>query len=142
MKTRFARSIFCLTAVYLLLMLGCGVSTVLLTIHIIDLYLTPEEEKIPKYLLTLTKSLSKLVCWKHGRICGNENQASVSVINVKNGDLEPETLKGHLEDCNKEDAISWKIAAKVLDIFLFRVYIILVLSLSAVFICLMYLGPP
>ncbi|XP_062589972.1 acetylcholine receptor subunit beta-like [Saccostrea cucullata] len=129
-------------SVYLLLMLGTGVISVLLTIHIIDINFTSDEEEIPNYLQNITRIISKIVCWKSNTNCCGRSNSSISVINVKSMDVEMDSKKTSVDsNVEKKEDLSWQEIAKILDIFLFRAYLFIVIMLSIMFIGIMYLGP-
>ncbi|XP_062606167.1 neuronal acetylcholine receptor subunit alpha-3-like [Saccostrea cucullata] len=129
-------------SVYLLLMLGMGVISVLLTIHIIDINFTSEEEEISGCMRKITKIISKLVCWKGCGTCCKGRNSSVSVINVKriNVHLGSKKVEGNMDDDVEDEDFSWQEIARILDIFMFRVYLFLVIMLSVAFIGFMSWG--
>ncbi|XP_061164531.1 acetylcholine receptor subunit beta-like [Saccostrea echinata] len=120
-------------SVYLNVMLGIAVASSLLTIFVINIHFTPEEEEVSEYIQSLAKFGAQMVCWKHS-CCRTTDKSTVDVL--------PYTDKIDLESVavNNNCEFAWPEIAKILDAFFFRVYVLLMVILTTAFAVVMAMG--
>lgn len=118
-------------------MLSLGVSSVILTIHIINIYFKPEEDEIPLYLKVLAKITARISFFNKERCCCKKSDSKVSDAVLENEDKKREIDAGNE---NIEESLTWQEIAKKMDILLFCVYSFLFISLTMGFIIIMGIG--
>jgi hypothetical protein len=118
-------------------MLALGVTSVLLTIHILDIYFKSEEEEITGCLRVFVKFSSRVYC-RNGARCCKKGDTSVSTFAVteKEGGMDIQ----HIDKENIEETLTWQEVAKRMDEFLFSLYIALFIICTAILLIMFIIG--
>ncbi|XP_048775589.1 neuronal acetylcholine receptor subunit alpha-3-like [Ostrea edulis] len=127
----------CYLSVYLNVMLAFGVTSVLLTIHILDIHFKPEDKKIPGYFRAFMKFSSRVCCWHEAKCC-NKGHTEVSVIAVTEKENEVNRKNSDIE--NTEESFTWQEIAKKMDEFLFFMYASIFIVFTVIFVIIMMIG--
>ncbi|XP_048775587.2 acetylcholine receptor subunit beta-type unc-29-like [Ostrea edulis] len=77
-------------SIFMNVMLSLGVSSVILTIHIINIYFKPEEDEIPLYLKVLAKITARISFFNKERCCCKKSDSKVFDAVLENEDKKRE----------------------------------------------------
>jgi hypothetical protein len=130
--------------VYLNVMLALGVTSVFLTICVLNIHFKPEDENITGYCRTFVKLSSNVFCWNEASCCkkGKRKISAVGVTEKQNevGMQKLQTEIQNLQAENDDQPVTWKEVAKKMDRFLFIMYASVFVFFTVIFVILMIIG--